>query len=284
MTDKCLIIGSGGQLGRALQKHYVDADVVDSDVLDIGNLASINEFDFSPYSLIINAAAWTNVDGAELGENRPIAWKVNAHGPAYIAQKARQYQSVLIHVSSDYVFDGSQKEYTEDAQFSPLSVYGASKAAGDLAVAMHEKHYIIRTSWVIGEGNNFVRAMMNLATNGVSPNVVNDQIGRLTFASELVRAIDHLIRKQCQYGTYNVSGSGDAVSWQDIAQEVFRRMDRNPLDVSGISTENYYRGKDHIAQRPRNSYLDLRKIEASGLTLQDWRESLVDYIQEEGEA
>src|SRR5690606_29757497 len=139
---------------------------------------------------ILNAAAYTNVDGAETPEGRIAAWKVNATGPAILTRIALKHNLTLLHISTEYVFDGTQEIHTEDEPFSPLSVYGTSKAAGDTAVGLLPQHYILRTSWVIGEGKNFVRTMLGLAQKGVSPTVVADQIGRLTFTSELVRAID----------------------------------------------------------------------------------------------
>jgi dTDP-4-dehydrorhamnose reductase len=111
--------------------------------------------------------------------------------------------------------------HAEDEDFSPLSVYGASKAAGDIAVSLAPKHYILRTSWVIGEGKNFVRTMLELGKKGVAPSVVSDQIGRLTFTKELVKAIDLLLKDNHEYGTYNVSNGGEPASWADITRSNF---------------------------------------------------------------
>src|SRR5690606_38708788 len=150
---------------------------------------------------------------------------------------------------SDYVFDGTANPHTEDESFSPLSVYGASKAAGDIAAASTPKHYILRTSWVIGEGKNFVLTMKSLAERGVKPSVVNDQIGRLTFTSDLAAAIKHLLDTNPEYGTYNLTNSGEPASWADIAALVYEHTGHNPDDVTGVTTAEYYAGKDNIAPR-----------------------------------
>src|SRR5690606_30615271 len=129
----------------------------------------------------------------------------------------------LVHYSSDYVFDGANPPadgYAEDAPLAPLSAYGQSKAAGDLAVAAAPHHYIVRTSWVIGEGNNFVATMQRLARDGVSPTVVDDQVGRLTFTVELARATRHLLESRAPWGLYNVTNSGAVRSWRDVAADV----------------------------------------------------------------
>ena len=284
MSERYLIIGAGGQLGRALQAQYPQARAVDHDALNIGSLESIEEFDWSPYSTIFNAAAWTNVDAAQNDQNREEVWRVNALGPMHLAQKAQKHNFALVHISTDYVFDGTKDNYKENDSVSPLSAYGASKAAADLAVSMHEKHYILRTSWVIGDGNNFVRTMMDLAGRNISPKVVNDQIGRLTFASELVRGIDHLLTNTCEYGVYNLSNAGDPVSWFEIAQEVFALCSREKDDVNGISTAEYFQGRDDIAPRPKCSMLDLSKLESVGFSPHDWRNDLQEHVKRKGVA
>ena len=189
------IVGAKGQLGLALQQKYPGAQNADIDELDITDQKSVETFDWSGIKIILNAAAYTNVDGAETPEGRRSAWQVNAVAVGHLQQVATKLDMTLVHISTDYVFDGSKNPHTEDEQFSPLSVYGASKAAGDIAVSLAPKHYILRTSWIIGEGKNFVRTMLELGKKGVNPSVVSDQIGRLTFTSELVRAIDHLLSK-----------------------------------------------------------------------------------------
>ncbi len=181
-----------------------------------------------------------------------------------------------MHYSSDYVFDGTRDPHVEDEPFAPLGVYGQSKAAGDLAIAGAPRHYVLRTSWVVGEGNNFVRTMQSLATKGVSPSVVNDQVGRLTFTTELARATRHLLDTQAAPGTYNLSNSGDVTSWADLARRVFELSGRNPTDVTAISTEKFSHGK-HVSPRPARSTLDLTKIQATGFDPEDALVALVRY-------
>jgi dTDP-4-dehydrorhamnose 3,5-epimerase/reductase len=187
----------------------------------------------------------------------------------------------LVHLSTDYVFDGTKSPHTEDEAFAPLSQYGKSKAAGDTEAAKAPKHYILRTSWVIGEGHNFVRIMMGLAEKDISPSVVDDQIGRLTFTSELVRAIDHLLTQEAPYGTYNVTNEGPSASWADITRQIFNTMGRFDLKVTKVTTEEYYKDKAGIAPRPLQSTLDLSKLHATGFKARDWREDLSAYIKKE---
>lgn len=280
-TSKFFIIGSKGQLGRALQAQYPEAQAGDNDIIDITSKESLAQFDWSNITHILNAAAFTNVDGAETEEGRRASWAVNAMAPGYLAEIANEHNITLVHISSDYVFDGAQDNHTEEEIFSPLSVYGASKAAGDIAVSLAHCHYILRTSWVIGDGNNFVRTMSGLAEKNISPTVVHDQIGRLTFTSELVRAIDHLLTSGANYGTYNVSNSGDAASWADITRTIFAELGRDDLSVSNTTTEEYFAGKTGIAPRPLQSGLNLDKIHATGFASVGWKDDLKRYMQEQ---
>lgn len=273
------IIGANGQLGTALRTLYPEARFADRDSLDITDSESVSRFDWSGTKVIINTAAYTNVDGAETPEGRVAAWKVNAEAVSNLVQTANGHDITLIHISSDYVFDGTVRLHEETESLSPLGVYGQSKAAGDLLVGLSAKHYLIRTSWVIGEGNNFVRTMQSLAGRDISPSVVNDQIGRLTFTSDLAQGIDHLITTTPAYGTYNLTGDGDSVSWADIAKIVYVSAGHSESEITGVTTEQYYAGKDGIAPRPLQSTLSLDKIKAAGFVPRDWRESLADYLK-----
>jgi dTDP-4-dehydrorhamnose 3,5-epimerase len=229
---------------------------------------------------VLNAAAFTNVDGAETDEGRVAAWKVNATAVSYLVRTALEHDLTLLHISTDYVFDGTKIPHTEGEPFSPLSVYGASKAAGDIAVSMVPKHYILRTSWVIGEGKNFVRTMLDLGQRGINPSVVSDQIGRLTFTSELVRAIDHLLSSKSPAGTYNVSNSGKSASWADITRKIFECAGYKNT-VSDVSTADYYKGKEGIAPRPLGSELQLDKLQSTGFEFKDWEIELKNYVEQE---
>jgi len=259
-----LILGANGQLGRALAGLFPDARREDIDTLDLTDDAQVAAFPWHDYGLVINAAAWTNVDGAETDEGRRAAWKANAEAPARLARLAVEHGQVLVHISSDYVFDGAREAWTEDDDMAPLSVYGQSKAAGDMAVSVVPRHYLVRTSWAVGDGKNFLRIMGDLADRGVKPTVVGDQIGRLTHTTNLAAAIKHLIDVGAPYGTYNCTDGGEPVSWADIAKAVFVAHGRAADDVTPVSTEQYYAGKDHIAPRPAHSVLELAKLEATG--------------------
>ena len=277
---RLVIIGSKGQLGKALSQKYPLARTVDYDDLDISDQNKVSAFDWQNYKVILNAAAYTNVDGAE-NEGRSLAWKVNANGPANLARIASKLDITLLHISTDYVFDGTEKIHSETEPFTPLSVYGASKAAGDIAVSMLENYYILRTSWVIGEGKNFVRTMLDLARKGISPTVVNDQIGRPTFTYELVNTIDFLLTKSSPFGTYNTSNSGSPVSWADLTREIFKLSGHTNLSVTNTSTKAYYASKPGVAPRPLNSTLNLNKLNSTGYSPTEWQENLKKYIIKE---
>ena len=279
---KTLIVGAKGQLGRALAVVYPDADQVDLDELDISDATAVAAWPWRDYGTVLNAAAYTAVDAAETPEGRQIAWKANAVAPANLAAAAREHGLRLVHVSSEYVFDGTAAEHTEDEAFSPLGVYAQTKAAGDIAVATAPRHYILRTSWVIGDGNNFVRTMATLAGKGISPKVVDDQIGRLTFTATLAAAIKHLLDVEAPYGTYNVTNGGEPMSWQAIAAEVYALSGSAREDVTATSTEEYFAeqvasGK-LISPRPKNSTMDLTRIRATGFEPADAMEALRAYL------
>jgi dTDP-4-dehydrorhamnose reductase len=278
--SKFFIVGARGQLGLALQRQYQNAHSADIDELDITNQESVSNFDWSGITHIFNAAAYTNVDGAETADGRVAAWKVNADAVANLVAVAAQKNITLVHISTDYVFDGTLTPHKEDEPFSPLSVYGASKAAGDIAVSLAPKHYILRTSWVIGEGNNFVRTMLDVANKGINPTVVADQIGRLTFTSELVRAIDHLLTTRADGGTYNVTNSGKSANWAAITRKIYELAGLENT-VTDTTTKDYYAGKENIAPRPLQSTLDLTRIQSTGFTNRDWKDDLKAYIDKE---
>lgn len=279
-SHELLIVGANGQLGLALQEQYPDARAVDSGTLDITSADAVHNFDWSGITTILNAAAYTNVDGAETPEGRRAAWQVNVEGVRNLAQAALTHSLTLVHISSDYVFDGTAQNHTEEEPFSPLGVYGQTKAAGDIAASLVPKHYILRTTWVIGDGKNFVRTMLGLGQKGVAPTVVADQIGRLTFTTELVRIIDHLLDTRAAYGTYNATNDGEPASWAEITREVFKDADYN-LSVTGTTTAEYFAGKPGMAPRPLGSVMDLSKLTATGFQSRDWHDDLKDYIKRE---
>lgn len=276
---KTLILGAQGQVGRALQAQFPRADHVARDELDVSDQDALLAWPWHDYDTVINAAAYTAVDLAETESGRRDAWKANASGVQALANIANQHRLTLVHVSSDYVFDGEKNdEYTEADELCPLGVYGQSKAAGDLAAASAAKHYIIRTSWVIGEGANFVRTMAAFAERGIKPLVVDDQVGRLSFTQDIALGIAHLLRVKPEFGVYNLTNSGPAASWFEIAQRVYELTGQHAEDVLGVSTEAYYAGKEGIAPRPYNSQLNLSKIEATGFEAPSWDQRLAEYL------
>lgn len=279
--SRILIIGAAGQLGTAFRNRFPNAIATDRDELDITDWESVKNFDWSKVDIILNAAAYTNVDGAETPEGRASAWNINAVAVSYLAKVANEHDVTIVHISSEYVFDGTKAPHTETEQFTPLGVYAQSKAAGDIAVAIASKHYILRTSWVIGEGNNFVRTMIGLAAKNISPTVVDDQVGRLTFTGTLVDATEHLLKTKAAYGTYNVSNGGEPASWAEITRTIFSELGRDDLIVTGTSTADYFANKPEAAPRPLKSEMDLQKITATGLTLRNWKTDLHEYIQAE---
>jgi dTDP-4-dehydrorhamnose reductase/dTDP-4-dehydrorhamnose 3,5-epimerase len=272
-----LIIGANGQLGQALAAAFPDATAVARDTLDLSSPASVAGFDFSPYGVVVNAAAYTAVDRAEEPEGRRDAWAANVTGVAALVAAAREHRFTLVHISSDYVFDGTAETHHEDEPLTPLGVYGQTKAAGDAIVGTVAAHYILRTSWVIGAGHNFVATMASLADRGIDPGVVDDQYGRLTFTGELARAIQHLLDVQAPYGTYNVTNSGEVMTWADIARLVFAARGKPSDAVQSVTTAEYGVGKT-LAPRPMHSTLALDKITATGFQPVAAREDLQAYL------
>ncbi|WP_232524957.1 sugar nucleotide-binding protein [Nocardioides mangrovicus] len=274
-----LVVGHRGQLGRALLRALPHADGVDIDELDLTDPTAVAAFDFSGYDVVVNAAAYTAVDRAETDEGRLACWAGNATAPATLARLASEHGFTLVHVSSDYVFDGTRRPHTEDEPLAPLSVYGQAKAAGDLAVAATPRHYLLRTTWLIGEGHNFVRTMAKLADDGVSPTVVDDQVGRLTFTDDLARGIAHLLEVRAPYGTYNLTNTGRVRSWREFAADVFEARGRSRDDVAPTTTAEYADGREPFAPRPLLSEMSLDKLLATGFEPRDVDEALADYLR-----
>ena len=299
---RTLVTGCNGQLGHAVRKLAEergvakDFDFCDIDTFDMSDPDAYAQYDWSLYGTVINCGAYTAVDKAEAPEGRVAAWKANATGPALLARTCAGHGITLVHVSSDYVFDGTAEVHTEDEPFSPLSVYGQTKAAGDIAVANCPKHYIVRSSWVIGDGKNFVRTMAALSDRCADPDdaltqvtVVDDQFGRLTFTRDMAEGIFWLLgyrdgdkepSSPCEHGTYNLTGSGRIASWHDIAAKVFELRNGNVDAVKPVSTGEYYaNAKASISVRPVHSALDLSKLEGVGFASQGWEDRLNVYLE-----
>ena len=282
---KILVTGANGQLGKALQVEFPDAEFVDRTTFDISDESTWGNRNWRQYETIINAGAYTKVDIAETPDGKIEAWKANAVGPKNLARLAIENHLTLVHITTDYVYDGTKKVHTEDEPFSPLGVYGQSKAAGDIAVSTVTKHYDIRTSWVIGDGPNFVRIMAKLAADGVNPPVVDDQIGRLSFTEDIAKGIKHLLETKAPYGTYNISNDGQPSSWRDIAKIVFELTGNDPERVGTQTTDEFYAKKREdgkpVSPRPLQSTLSLDKIKEAGFTPRDQKTALVEYIKKQ---
>ncbi len=272
-----LIVGNKGQLGRALSAVFPDAVGVDLDELDLTDPDAVAAWPWHEHDVVLNAAAYTAVDAAETAEGRVAAWAANASAPATLARLADTHRLTLVHFSTEYAFDGTRSPHAEDEPLSPLGVYGQTKAAGDVAVGTARRHYLLRTTWLIGDGGNFVRTMQRLAADGVSPSVVADQVGRLTFADELARATRHLLESRAPYGTYHVSNGGEPMSWAEVARRVFALSGRDAADVTEVTTAEYGAGKT-LAPRPLLSTLSLEKLRATGFEPEDAAVALERYV------
>ncbi|MCC6099895.1 MAG: bifunctional dTDP-4-dehydrorhamnose 3,5-epimerase family protein/NAD(P)-dependent oxidoreductase [Olsenella sp.] len=291
---RTLVTGCNGQLGRAVralvEERGIGAtfDWTDRDEFDMGDPAEYGKVDWDLYGTVINCGGYTAVDRAETPEGRVGCWAANATGPALLARTCAEHGITLVHISSDYVFDGTRELHDEGEPFSPLSVYGQSKAAGDLAVAGCPRHYILRTSWVVGDGHNFVKTMVGLSDRVADPEdgleqvtVVDDQLGRLTFTKDLARAIFHLLDVGAPYGTYDCTGFGAVRSWAHIAKTIFELRNGNGDKVVPVSTAEYYASaKGSVAPRPAHSALDLHKLGSTGFDMFDWEVELADYVHD----
>ena len=278
---RILVTGANGQLGRALrhvwsdtQAHFVGHD--EFDICHAADAAGRADIDWENYWAIVNCAAYNDVNGAE--DDRAGAWRVNAEAPAKLAWISNEHDLTLVHVSSDYIFDGTVEVHDEAEGPSPLSAYGASKAAGETAAQVARKHYVVRTSWVFGDGRNFMSVMADLATKGATPKVVNDQRGRPTWAEDLAKGIAHLLATGADYGVYNITSDGDAATRDEIAMAVFIAVGGDPADVHPVTTEQYGAEFGVEAPRPRESTLALDKIKATGFSPTNWRAALALYV------
>lgn len=308
---RTLVTGCNGQLGCAVRRLAEERGVADSfdfgdrDEFDFSDPSDYSKIDWSLYGTVINCGAYTAVDRAETPEGRVTCWAANAQGPALLAKACAEHGITLVHISSDYVFDGTREEHGEDEPFSPLGVYGQTKAAGDIAAANCSRHYIVRSSWVIGDGNNFVKTMAMLSDRCADSDdglnqvtVVDDQFGRLTFTRDMAEGIFWLLGYRegdkepsapCEYGAYNLTGSGRVASWADIASKVFELRNGNADAVRPVSTAEYYASASGpISPRPEHSTLDLMKLEDAGFAPRNWDEELSDYLdgpkEQHGEA
>lgn len=279
---KILVTGANGQLGQSLQKLSQKEKAfqflfTDSETLDITNKEEVlNFFWQNEPDVCINAAAYTAVDLAETDTEK--AFLVNADGTENLALACAEYNAQFIHVSTDYVFDGTNNlEYTEEDFTNPLGVYGASKLAGEeLALEANPCTIILRTSWVYSEfGKNFVKTMLSLFATKEELNVVADQYGQPTNATDLAEAILTIVKTEKKTpGIFNFSNEGK-ISWHDFAQKI-AELSVSKIKINPIVTSQY----PTPAKRPQNSTLDLSKIKSTyHINIKPWEESLAKTIQ-----
>jgi dTDP-4-dehydrorhamnose reductase len=266
-----LITGAGGQLGRALQAALANDDItaLTRSQLDIARLRDVTEaIALHRPDIVINAAAYTNVDGAET--EREEAYRCNALGPRNLALATSTRNIPLLHVSTDYVFDGSsERPYHEFDQTRPLSVYGQSKLAGEQAVAtFNPSHYIVRTAWLYSpNGKNFPKTMLSLSSRD-EVRVVSDQCGSPTYAPHLAEAIVDLIETG-SYGIYHLAGNGGA-SWYELTLKLYQACGID-TPVRPVSTSEFPRP----AVRPR--YSVLTSIQDPQILLPPWEDGLAEF-------
>ena len=274
---KILVTGGNGQLAQCLKdvvinENELNVDFQDLPALDITNKQQLesyfskNEFDYC-----INCAAYTAVDLAEKQSN--LAYAVNAEGPKNLAKVCIKYQVKLLHISTDFVFDGKkQTPYIETDMPNPLGIYGASKWQGERYIQeVTQDYFIIRTSWLYSEyGNNFMKTMLRLSETRDEISVVSDQIGAPTYAGDLAEVLIKIVlSSSTDYGIYHYSNTG-SISWYDFAVEIFKQLGKK-IEVKPIKTKDY----PTIAKRPKYSVLDITKIENNfDCTIKDWQGSL----------
>ncbi len=280
---KILVTGANGQLGQCIRKLAPDFEdrfefiFADSEVLDISDADSVSDYfyDCQPH-FCINAAAYTAVDLAETESDKAFA--VNAKGVENLAEACAEYKAVLLHVSTDYVFNGDTRiSYSEDSFTDPQGVYGASKLAGEeLALAANPKTVVIRTSWLYSEFNkNFVKTMLNLFAEKPELGIVDDQFGQPTNANDLAEAILKIIETEPKmFGVFHFSNYPET-TWFHFARKI-AELTKSPVRLNPITTDQF----PTPAKRPARSTMELDKIERTyGIEPKHWENSLRDCIE-----
>lgn len=280
---KIIVTGCNGQLGRALNKIYQDSreyECVNTDVaeLDITNIDDVNRLvsEVKPYA-IINCAAHTNVNGCEADIDN--AYKINAIGPRNLSIAATRYHAKLMHISTDYVFDGqANTPYTEFDIPNPKAVYGKTKLAGEEFVKQFAQDYfIIRTAWLYGDGKNFVKTMLGLAQNHDKVTVVGDQFGSPTSADELARAVAYLLPTD-NFGLFHGTCEG-MTNWADFTREIYRLAGKTTV-VETVTTQEYDKNaKGVVAPRPAYSVLENYMFKlTTDYMFADWEKAIAEYL------
>lgn len=279
--EKIIVTGCNGQLGRAVNKLYANDghyELVNTDVgeLDITNIDEVMSFvrEVKPYA-IINCAAHTGVDACETEADK--AYRINAIGPRNLSIAATETNAKLIHISTDYVFDGKgTRPYTEFDAVGPQGMYGRTKLAGENFVRQFaDRYFIIRTAWLYGDGKNFVKTMLRLSETNDKVRVVKDQVGSPTSAEELAKAIAFLLPTE-NYGLFHGTCEGDC-SWAEFTEEIFRLAGKKTV-VEPITTEEF----GAAAPRPAYSILENYMFKlTSDYMFADWHDAIAKYMKEQ---
>lgn len=277
---RILITGANGMLAKAVKNEFKNEELICTDVaeLDITNLEAVEKFvaEVNP-DYIINCAAYTAVDKAE--EQEELAYKINAIGPKNLAISAKQNEATLVHISTDYVFGGDkpvEQDYSEEDEKKPQAVYGTTKLAGEKFIEQNcSNYYIFRTAWLYGEGNNFVRTMMNLAKDRKEVSVVNDQHGSPTYAVDLASFIHQAIDKKIPFGAYNATNIG-YTTWYDFTKKIYEFKNIN-CKVNPVTSKEFVRP----AKRPLNSQMSKDKLLNNGIIIPTYEDALKRYLEKE---
>ena len=295
---KVLVTGAAGQLGydvinELAKRNYL---VIGSDILneaDVLNKASWTKYirlditdneqvnkvinDIKP-DAIIHCAAWTNVDGAEDPNNKPLVKRINVDGTDNLVKAAKEINAKFLYISTDYVFngEGTRPWEPDDKNYQPKNYYGETKLLGELAVSSQlEKFFIVRIAWVFGlNGKNFIKTMYNVGKNHDVVRVVNDQIGTPTYTIDLARLLVDMIDSN-KYGYYHATNEGGYISWYDLTCEIYRQAGLT-TKVIPVTSEEYGLS---VAKRPNNSRLNKQKLVINGFKpLPDWKDAVKRYL------
>lgn len=276
---RMIITGANGQLGRAVNLQYAGSgeyELINTDVeeLDITNIDKVMAFvrDVKPYA-IVNCAAYTAVDACEKEED--LAFRINAIGPRNLSIAATETGAKMMHVSTDYVFDGNgTRPYRETDPTGPQGAYGRTKLAGEEFVReFSDRHFIVRTAWLYGDGKNFVKTMLRLSETNDKVRVVMDQVGSPTSAAELAKAIAYLLPTE-NYGLFHGTCEGDC-SWAQFTEEIFRLAGKNTI-VEAITSEEYAAA----ARRPAYSILENYMFKmTTDFMFADWHDAIAEYLR-----
>ena len=282
---KVLITGSSGQLGKEIMRQCSDQKKFECIPYDLPEFDLLNEekvkriIEKEKPDVIINCGAMTDVDACE--KNEELAFKVNAEGPRIISEVIKDKDIVLVHLSSDYVFDGKgilengvRRPYYETDVAEPQSVYGKSKKRGEEYIQNNlKKYFIIRSAWLYGDGKNFVRTLLQLSETRSELKVVNDQIGSPTSTVDLTMAILELIQTN-HYGIYHATCEGEC-SWYDFAVEIFKIKNKEIL-IQPVNIQEY----GNPTPRPKYSVLENRELKHLGMNhFRYWKDALIEYLQ-----